>query len=99
MELSERLIKRLKNHQKILVNSCPTFVNHEVSSGEIVEVHIDFVETADDIVPEDVPIDIIYEDQYLIALNKQPGIVVHPTCSHPSGTIANGVMLPLSEQQ
>ncbi|HOV25034.1 MAG TPA: RluA family pseudouridine synthase [Pseudobacteroides sp.] len=93
MGLSERLIKRLKNNRKILVNSCLTYVNHDVSSGETVEVHIDFVETADEIVPEDVPIDIIYEDEYLIALNKQPGIVVHPTCSHPSRTIANGVML------
>jgi len=93
MGLSERLIKRLKNNQKIFVNSCLTFVNHKVSSGEVVEVHIDFVETTDDIIPEDIPIDIIYEDEYLIALNKQPGIVVHPTCSHPSGTIANGVML------
>ncbi len=93
MGLSERLIKRLKNNKKILVDSVLTFVNHMVSAGEIVEVHIDFEETAEDIIPEDVPIDIIYEDEYLIALNKQPGIVVHPTCSHPSGTIANGVML------
>ncbi|HEY9061207.1 MAG TPA: RluA family pseudouridine synthase [Pseudobacteroides sp.] len=93
MSLSERLIKRLKNASKIYVDCSLKFVNHIVSEGETVEVHIDFEETAEDIIPEDIPLDIIYEDEYLIAINKQPGIVVHPTCSHPTGTIANGVML------
>jgi 23S rRNA pseudouridine1911/1915/1917 synthase len=93
MSISERLIKRLKNNNKIYVDACLKFVNHIVSAGENVEVHIDFEETAEDIIPEDIPLDIIYEDQYLIAINKQPGIVVHPTSSHPAGTIANGVML------
>ncbi|MDP4179938.1 MAG: RluA family pseudouridine synthase [Bacillota bacterium] len=93
MSLSERLIKRLKLSEKILVNDCPKFVNHVVSSGEVVEVNIDFEETAEDIIPEDINLDIIYEDHCFIAINKQPGIVVHPTFSHPSGTIANAVML------
>lgn len=42
--------------------------------------------------PEDIPLDIVYEDDDLILINKQPGIIVHPTKGHPTHTIANGVM-------
>jgi len=93
--MSERLIKKLKYDNNILVNGIPRFVNYVVSEGDVLEAHIDLVEDALDIIPEDIPIDIIYEDDSIIAINKQAGIVVHPTFSHPSGTIANAIMFYL----
>lgn len=92
LELSERLVKRLKYDNKIFCNLAPVHVNHIVKTGDLVEVHIDFSEECEDITPEEIDIDIIFEDEYLVIINKQPGIVVHPTCSHPSGTIANALM-------
>lgn len=92
LEISERLIKKLKYDGKILCNSVPVFVNTIVQSGDVIEVNIEFTEECDEVIPEKIEIDILYEDDYLIALNKQPNIVVHPTSSHPSGTVANAVM-------
>lgn len=93
MGLSERLVKRLKCADKILCNSLPVHVNLIVSEGDKIEALIEFDDVNDDIIPQDIPIEIVYEDEGLIAVNKQPGIVVHPTSNHPSGTVANAIML------
>ncbi|MFZ5988842.1 MAG: RluA family pseudouridine synthase [Bacillota bacterium] len=91
LELSERLIKKLKYQGKIFCNGKQVYVNASVFEKDIVEVYVDLEENAEDIIPQDIPIDIIYEDDSLIALNKQPSIVVHPTSTHPHGTLANAV--------
>ncbi len=90
--LSERLVKKLKYSGKILCNTVPVRVIELVKAGDIIEADIDFIEDAPEIIPEDIDLDIIYEDDCLIAINKKPHIVVHPTCSHRSGTIANAIM-------
>ncbi|HOJ09090.1 MAG TPA: RluA family pseudouridine synthase [Clostridiales bacterium] len=95
--LSERLIKKLKNTNGIFLNSLPVYVVSRVQPGDLVHVSIELEEKCEDIIPENIHIDIIFEDEHMIILNKQPGIVVHPTVSHPSGTIANAVMYHLSE--
>lgn len=56
------------------------------------KITINLPTEASDFIPEDIPIDVIYEDVDLLAINKQPGIVVHPTKGHPNNTIANGLM-------
>ncbi|ABN52038.1 MAG TPA: RluA family pseudouridine synthase [Hungateiclostridium thermocellum] len=98
LKLSERLIKKLKRQGKILCNNRPVYVNAVVCENDIIEVDLDFDDSGIFIQPEDIPIDIIYEDEFLIALNKQPGIVVHPTCSHPGGTLANAVAFHLQKK-
>lgn len=98
LALSERLIKKLKYDGKVFCNSHPVYVNTVVKTGDVVEVTIEFIEDCPDMVPESIPIDILYEDDTLIALNKQPNIVVHPTSSHPSGTVANAVMYHLLQK-
>jgi 23S rRNA pseudouridine1911/1915/1917 synthase len=90
--MSERLVKRLKYAGKILLNSVPVHVNVPVSTGDMVEAFIEFDEYNENVVPEDIEIDIIYEDECIIAVNKAPGIVVHPTAGHPAGTIANALV-------
>jgi len=81
-----------------LCNNRPVYVNAVVCENDIIEVDLDFDDSGIFIQPEDIPIDIIYEDEFLIALNKQPGIVVHPTCSHPGGTLANAVAFHLQKK-
>ena len=97
-ELSERLIKKLKHQHRILCNSEPVYINAIVSEHDIIEANTDFEETCDDIIPENIPIDIIFEDDNLIVINKQPDIVVHPTCAHISGTLANAVAYHLQKK-
>lgn len=92
LKLSERLVKRLKYGGRIFLNSIPVHVNVIVKPGDELAVFIDFEEESEEIIPENLTIDIIYEDEYLIIINKSPGMVVHPTSTHSSGTVANGVM-------
>jgi 23S rRNA pseudouridine1911/1915/1917 synthase len=89
--LSERLVKRLKYAGQVLCNSIPVYVDHRVKSGDIIEALVEFDEQNENIIPEEIGIEVIYEDDCLIAVNKQAGLVVHPTSYHPSGTIANAL--------
>lgn len=98
LKLSERLLKKIKMQNKILVNRMPVRVTHLVSENDLIQVDLDVEEEVDYIEPQDIPIDIIYEDDCLLVLNKQPGIVVHPTCSHPDSTIANGIVYYLKKK-
>ncbi|HHV28634.1 RluA family pseudouridine synthase [Acetivibrio mesophilus] len=98
LKLSERLIKKLKYQGKILCNQSPVYVNATVCEKDIIEVDLDFDESSMLTEPQDIPIDIIYEDEAFIALNKQPGIVVHPTSSHPTGTLANAISFHLKKK-
>ncbi len=91
LNLSNRFIKKLKYANRILCNSSPVHVNHVVKNGDVIDVLIDMQEEETDVAPENIPISVIYEDDSLIAVNKQAGIVVHPTSSHQSGTIANAL--------
>ncbi|TYQ15780.1 UNVERIFIED_CONTAM: 23S rRNA pseudouridine1911/1915/1917 synthase [Acetivibrio alkalicellulosi] len=90
-ELSQKLIRQLKYLNKIHCNGKPVYVNVVTNENDIIEVFMDIEESSEGVIPEDIPIDIIYEDSVLIALNKQPGIIVHPTGKHIRGTLANAV--------
>lgn len=92
LKLSERLIKKLKYANRILCNSIPVHINTSVFIGDKIEADIDFDEINENIVPEKMELDIVYEDEYMIVLNKPPNMVVHPTSSHFKGTMANGLM-------
>lgn len=98
LKLSERLVKKLKFNNKIYVNNEPVHVNYIVKENDHISVELDFEEDCEYIEPQNLPIDIIHEDSCLLVLNKQPGIVVHPTCSHPDSTIANGIVYYLKQK-
>jgi 23S rRNA pseudouridine1911/1915/1917 synthase len=92
LKLSSRLIKKLKASGQIYCNSISVFVNKIVEEGDIVSVNIDFQEINTDITPEKLPLDILYEDNCIIAINKPPNTVVHPSHNHQTGTVANALM-------
>jgi 23S rRNA pseudouridine1911/1915/1917 synthase len=48
---------------------------------------------------EDIPLNILFEDEHLIVINKDPGLVVHPACGHPNGTVVNGLLHHCSIEQ
>lgn len=88
--LSNRLITKLKTHQKIFVNQQIAFINEIPPFGALIEVCFD-IEEEDAIVPQKGNLDILYEDDYFLAVNKPANLVVHPCSYHPDGTLANFV--------
>lgn len=89
-KFSSRLNKKVKRENLILLNgkSVKTYLLPDV--GDIISVRMP--DEISDFIPESIPIEIVYEDNDLLVINKQAGIVVHPTKGHHSHTIANGVM-------
>ncbi|HPW40597.1 MAG TPA: RluA family pseudouridine synthase [Bacillota bacterium] len=85
---SSRQIKKLFKGKKVCINGKPAYRDNKLKDGDILEVDL-FVEAREDIVPEDIKLDIIYEDEYLLAVNKPPYMLVHPTPNHPGRTLLN----------
>ena len=94
--ISTRLFKNFKKSAIFFINGQNRNVTSLVSNGEVIEIEL--YEDRGDVKPEYVPFDIIYEDSYLLAVNKPVGIVVHPTCSQPFDTLANGIAFYLQSQ-
>lgn len=93
---STRLLRKLKLEGGVFLNGTPKWLNERVSEGDFIEVQ--FPQEESHFEPEDIPIEILYEDEDLLLINKQPGVVVHPTKGHPFGTIANGLAMEMKNR-
>jgi 23S rRNA pseudouridine1911/1915/1917 synthase len=98
LNLSERMVKKLKFSGRILLDSAPVHVNVPVHTGNLLEALVDMEEVNEAILPEPIDLDIIYEDDMLLAVNKPPNMVVHPTFRHFTGTAANALMYHLLQK-
>ena len=87
LRISDGLVRRLKPLDPFRVNGEPAHTNRLLVPGDVVTVRIE--ETVPDFPPEDGPISILYEDDCLIAVDKPAGLIVHPTFSRQTGTLAN----------
>ncbi len=90
-EISDRLLVKLKHSKNIFINGQDAFVSNLIHLNDIVTVNIDFVEFCPNIVPTEMDLDIIYEDDALLVLNKPAGIPVHPSMDHFEDSLSNGV--------
>lgn len=95
-DLSTRLIKKAGMEKRILVNEEIKKLNYIVTKGDYIKIDLNREENQN-IDPQNIPIDIIYEDEDIIVVNKPPYMVVHPTKSHRDGTLANGVLYHFKE--
>ena len=90
-EFSRVAVQRLIEEQKILVNGKPTKSSYKVQSGD--EIQIEKVEAKEiSLEAQDIPLDVLYEDNDIIVINKPKGMVVHPANGNPDGTLVNAVM-------
>ena len=89
--LSDRLIRRLKLNNKIYLNNIPVNINHLVKINDKISVSIDFEEDNSNIIPTKMSLDIIYEDEAYLVINKPAGIATHPSCLHYNNSLSNGV--------
>ena len=90
LKISNRLITKLKLNKKIFVDNDIAFVNDIPKVDSVVKVYIDF-EEEDNTIPEEGNLEILYEDEYFLAINKPADMVVHPCSYHLNGTLANYV--------
>ena len=89
MKMSSGLVNRLKWQQKIFVNGTPQHNDYQVKAGDVITVPLD--EEEPEFPAEDGPLTILYEDEYLLAVDKPAGMLIHPSRSRFDGTLANYV--------
>lgn len=90
-ELSRSMIQKLIEEEQILVNGCPVRISYLVQMQDDINIEVPEVKEVG-IRAQDLPIDIIYEDQDIILVNKPKGMVVHPANGNPDGTLVNAIM-------
>ena len=90
-EQSRSFFQKLIRDGFVMVNHIIVKVNYRLKTGDIIEIDMpDAVPT--EIVPENIPLDILYEDDDLLIVNKPKGMVVHPAVGHSTGTLVNAIM-------
>ena len=90
-EISDRLLLKLKSNNKIILNGKSANVKAPVESDDIIEIMLDFEEDNTNIVPTKMKLNILFEDDYLLILNKPAGYPIHPSMLHFEDSISNGV--------
>ena len=90
-DITRNYAQKLIEENKILVNSKKTKSSYKLKLNDEVDImNIDVVDA--EILPENIPLDIIYEDEHIIIVNKEKGMVVHPGNGNTSGTLVNALM-------
>lgn len=96
-QLSRSYIQKLLKSGLVLVDGKPVKASYQVEEGEVISLDIpEAVEP--EIEPEDMDLDILYEDMDVILINKPKGMVVHPAAGHYSHTLVNGLMYHCKDQ-
>lgn len=90
-DISRSYIQKLIKEQQIFVNDKPIKANYKTTLNDTIRMVIPDL-TEPDIVPEDIPLDILYEDADILVVNKPKGMVVHPSAGHYSRTLVNALM-------
>ncbi len=76
---------------RVLVNNKTVSANYKIKPADEIVVYSDREARGEEIIPEDMPLDIVYEDEELLLINKPAGLVVHPGCGNYTGTLINGI--------
>ena len=90
-DYSRSFLQKLVKEGQVLVNQKAQKANYKVNENDCITVQIPPVQDIE-ILPENIPLDILYEDSELLIVNKPKGMVVHPSAGHSSGTLVNAVM-------
>ena len=99
LKLSSTQVKRLKVAHGVLLNGVSVFTDFRVKAGDTVAADLSVAEDVPDFPPERGTLDILYENAAYLAVNKSPGLIVHPTRSRLTGTLVNVVAGYLLERE
>jgi 23S rRNA pseudouridine1911/1915/1917 synthase len=89
---SRTRIQNAANAGNIFVNDKPVKPNYKVKPGDIIQIVLPTPPREIELIPENIPLNIVYEDDDLIVVNKEPGMVVHPAYGNYRGTLVNALM-------
>lgn len=90
-DISSRLYLKLKKSNHIFLNSSPTSYDKVINKGDVIEIDLGFEEDNSNIVSTKIDLDILYEDRYMLIVNKPANIAVHPSLLHFKDSLSNGV--------
>lgn len=90
-DVSRSAAQRLIEEGAVLVNGSAVRKNYKCAAGDVVEMQLPEAQDIE-LVPQDIPIEIVYEDEDVVVVNKARGMVVHPAPGHPDGTLVNALM-------
>lgn len=90
-DLSRTNVKRLIENDNILVNNSSQKISYKVQVGDEISIVIPEAKEIE-LKPQDIKVDIVYEDDSIIVVNKPKGMVVHPAIGNPDGTLVNAIM-------
>lgn len=89
--VSSRLLLKLKNNNCVFLNNKKCSINSTISLGDIISFSLDYEEDNSNIVATNIPLNIVYEDECLLIINKQPNVAIHPSMLHYDNSLSNGV--------
>jgi 23S rRNA pseudouridine1911/1915/1917 synthase len=95
--ISRKLLVKLKQEQSIFLNGQFTYLDHPINDGDIITM-VMHEERSENIIPQQIAIAFVFEDEDIMVVNKPHGQCVHPTLLHPSETLANGIVFYWLEQ-
>lgn len=91
LNISTRLKKKLIENKNVLLNGLFVDTRNISHVGDVLTINLSFPEDNSNIIPTQMDLDIIYEDEHLLAINKPSGIAVHPSILHYKNSLANGI--------
>jgi 23S rRNA pseudouridine1911/1915/1917 synthase len=95
--ISRTRIQNAARAENIIVNNLPVKPSYKVKPDDIISIVLPHPPREIEIIPEDIPIEIIYEDEEIIVVNKVPGMVVHPGHGNYTGTLVNALSYHLKD--
>ena len=95
-ELTRSAAQRLLEAGAVTLGGRPVKKNDKAAAGDVLEVRLPEPEAVD-VLPQDIPLDVAYEDADVIVVNKPVGLVVHPAAGHPDGTLVNALLYHCGE--
>ena len=95
-ELTRTRIQQLIKEENIKVNDKKTKSSYKIETGDTIEVFIPEKKEID-LVPQNISINILYEDNDIAVIDKKAGLVIHPSYGHESGTLVNAIMFHIND--
>ncbi len=89
--MTRNKIQKLADQGFVFVNDMPVKSSYKIKPKDVIKILKDFPKRDNKLVPQDIPVSIVYEDDHLVIVNKEPGMVVHPSYGHYSGTLLNAL--------
>jgi len=96
--VSRNKIQHEADSGNILANGKPVKSNYKVKPHDVITIVLPYPQREIELIPQDIPINIVYEDEALLIINKEPGMVVHPGHGNYTGTLINALMHHLKDQ-